>query len=70
MRLAASLAIDRKTINEAEQLGFAGLTGNIVPRHMEFAFRIDPHPYDPSGLSRVGGRLCRTQTGPGGLAIR
>ncbi len=46
VRLAASLAIDRKSINVAEVLGFAGLTGNIVPRHMEFALPIDPHPYD------------------------
>jgi peptide/nickel transport system substrate-binding protein len=53
VRLAASLAIDRKTINEAEQLGFAGLTGNIVPRHMEFAFRIDPHPYDPKRAKQL-----------------
>ena len=48
VRLAASLAIDRKAINEAEQLGFAGLTGNIVPHHMEFALPITPHPYDPA----------------------
>src|SRR2546427_11745073 len=47
VRLAASLALDRKTINEAEQLGFAGITGNIVPRHMEFALAIDSHPYHP-----------------------
>ncbi len=47
VRLAASLAIDRKAINEAEQLGFAGLTGNVVPRSMEFALPIEPHPYDP-----------------------
>ncbi len=47
VRLAASLAIDRKAINEAEALGFSGLTGNIVPRHFEFALPIDPHPYDP-----------------------
>ena len=47
VRLAASLAIDRKAINEAESLGFSGLTGNIVPRHMEFALPIEPHPYDP-----------------------
>ncbi|HSE92402.1 MAG TPA: ABC transporter substrate-binding protein [Methylomirabilota bacterium] len=46
VRLAASLAVDRKAINEAEMLGFAGLTGNIVPRHMEFALPIDPHPHD------------------------
>jgi peptide/nickel transport system substrate-binding protein len=47
VRLAASLAIDRRTINEAESLGFSGITGNIVPRHMEFALPIEPHPYDP-----------------------
>src|SRR5437870_10938474 len=46
VRLAASLAIDRKLINEAESLGFSGLTGNIVPRHMELALPIEPHPYD------------------------
>jgi peptide/nickel transport system substrate-binding protein len=47
VRLAASLAIDRQAINEAESLGFSGPTGNIVPRHQEFALPIDPHPYDP-----------------------
>ncbi len=47
VRLAASVAVDRKAVNEAEFLGFSGLTGNIVPRHMEFALPIDPHPYDP-----------------------
>jgi peptide/nickel transport system substrate-binding protein len=47
VRLAASLAIDRKAINDAEALGFSGLTGNIVPRHMEFALPLEPHPYDP-----------------------
>jgi peptide/nickel transport system substrate-binding protein len=47
VRLAASLAIDRKAINDAESLGFSGITGNIVPRHMEFALAIEPHPYDP-----------------------
>jgi peptide/nickel transport system substrate-binding protein len=47
VRLAASLAVDRRGINEAEALGFSGLTGNIVPRHFEFALPIEPHPYDP-----------------------
>ncbi len=47
VRLAASLAIDRQAINEAESLGYSGPTGNIVPRHQEFALAIDPHPYDP-----------------------
>jgi peptide/nickel transport system substrate-binding protein len=47
VRLAASLAIDRQAINEAESLGFSGPTGNIVPRHQEFAVAIPPDPYDP-----------------------
>jgi len=53
VRLAASMSIDRKTLNDAEQLGFAGITGNIVPRHMEFALPIDPHPYDPKRAKQL-----------------
>ena len=53
VRLAASLAVDRKAINEAESLGFSGLTGNIVPRHMEFALPIEPHPYDPKRAKQL-----------------
>jgi peptide/nickel transport system substrate-binding protein len=53
VRLAASLAIDRKSINEAESLGFSGLTGNVVPRHMEFALPIEPHPYDPKRAKQL-----------------
>jgi peptide/nickel transport system substrate-binding protein len=53
VRLAASLAIDRKAINEAEELGYAGLTGNIVPRHMEFALPIEPDPYDPTRAKQL-----------------
>jgi peptide/nickel transport system substrate-binding protein len=47
VRMAASLAIDRQAINEAESLGFSGPTGNIVPRHQDFALAIPPDPYDP-----------------------
>jgi peptide/nickel transport system substrate-binding protein len=53
VRLAASLAVDRKGINEAESLGFSGLTGNVVPRHMEFALPIEPHPYDPKRAKQL-----------------
>jgi peptide/nickel transport system substrate-binding protein len=53
VRLATSLAIDRKAINEAEALGFAGLTGSVVPRHMEFALPIEPHPYDPKRAKQL-----------------
>jgi len=47
VRRAASLAIDRQAINEAESLGFSGPTGGFVPRHQEFALAIPPDPYDP-----------------------
>ena len=53
VRLAASLAVDRKAINEAEALGFAGLTGSVVPRHMEFALPIDAHPYEPKRAKQL-----------------
>jgi peptide/nickel transport system substrate-binding protein len=53
VRKAASLAIDRTALNAAEQLGFAGLTGNIVPRAMEFAIPIDADPYDPARAKRL-----------------
>jgi peptide/nickel transport system substrate-binding protein len=53
VRLAASLAIDRKAINEAEALGYSGLTDNIVPRSMEFALPIDPRPYDPKRAKQL-----------------
>jgi peptide/nickel transport system substrate-binding protein len=48
VRLAASLAVDRRALNEAENLGASRLTGNLVPRTFEFAIPIDPHPYDPA----------------------
>src|SRR5262245_44918553 len=36
VRLAASLAIDRKAINDAEYLGLARVSASIVPRDFEF----------------------------------
>jgi peptide/nickel transport system substrate-binding protein len=36
VRLAASLAIDRPTINQALTLGYSKLTGNIIPSSFEF----------------------------------
>jgi peptide/nickel transport system substrate-binding protein len=53
VRRAASLAIDRRALNAAEQLGFARLTGNVVPRALEFALAIDPDPYDPARARRL-----------------
>ena len=53
VRRAASLAIDRAALNQAEQLGFAGITGNVVPRSLEFALEIPPDPYDPARARRL-----------------
>ena len=53
VRTAASLAIDRRALNQAEQLGFGGLTGSVVPRGLEFALAIDPDPYDPARAKRL-----------------
>ncbi len=46
VRLAASHAIDRQALNQAETLGFSRPTGNIIPRAFEFARIIEPTPYD------------------------
>src|SRR6202158_3394208 len=48
VRLAASHAIDRPGINQAEMLGFGRLTGNMIPRIFQFAVAMEPHAYDPA----------------------
>src|SRR5437870_4683480 len=47
VRLAASYAIDRQAISDAETLGASITTGSLVPREFEFALPIEPDPYDP-----------------------
>jgi peptide/nickel transport system substrate-binding protein len=47
VRLAASLAIDRPALNQAEMLGLGKLTGAFVPSTFEFALPIEPPPLDP-----------------------
>ena len=53
VRLAASLAIDRRGISQAETLGASRPTGNIVPRTFEFAIALEPHPYDPAKAKQL-----------------
>ena len=53
VRLAASLAIDRQALNQAETLGFSRLTGSIIPRNFEFALPIEPAPYDPKRAKQL-----------------
>jgi peptide/nickel transport system substrate-binding protein len=47
VRLAASLAIDRQALSQAETLGFSRPMGSLVPRDFEFALPIDAPAYDP-----------------------
>ena len=53
VRLAASHAIDRPGINQAEMLGFGRLTGNMIPRIFQFALAMEPHPYDPARAKKL-----------------
>ena len=48
VRLAASLALDRRALSEAETLGASRPNGSIIPRTFQYALPLDPHPYDPA----------------------
>jgi len=47
VRLAASMAIDRWALSEAETLGASKPTGSLIPKTFEFALAIEPQRYDP-----------------------
>jgi peptide/nickel transport system substrate-binding protein len=47
VRLAASLAIDRAAINQAEMLGLGRVTGSFVPPTFDFALTVEPPAFDP-----------------------
>src|SRR5437870_11175226 len=53
VRQAASLAIDRAAINQAEMLGLGKATGGFVPPEFDFALRIDPPPLDPKRAKQL-----------------
>jgi peptide/nickel transport system substrate-binding protein len=53
VRMAASLALDRQALNEAETLGLSRPTGSIVPRDFEFALPFDAHPYNPAQARKL-----------------
>ena len=53
VRLAASLAIDRQAINQAEMLGYGKLTGSFVPSTFEFALPIEPPAFDPKRAKQL-----------------
>jgi len=53
VRLAASLAIDRRALSEADTLGASPPTGNIVPKTFQYALPIEADPYDPARAKRL-----------------
>ena len=53
VRLAASLAINRKAINEAEYLGHGRLSASIIPRDFAFAWPAPAYPHDPERARRL-----------------
>jgi peptide/nickel transport system substrate-binding protein len=48
VRLAASLAIDRETMNQALTLGHSKLTGSIIPDIFEYYWQPPTPTYDPA----------------------
>ena len=53
VRLAASIAIDRKAINDASYLGRGKLSASIVPHAHEFYWDPPAIPYDPARAKRL-----------------
>ncbi len=53
VRQAASLAIDRESLNQAETLGFSKPTGSLIPRPLEFSRFFEPDPFDPAKAKRL-----------------
>ena len=53
VRLAANLAIDRKSINDAEYLGFAKVSSSIIPHTFAFYWPAPAYPYDPARAKKL-----------------
>ena len=53
VRQAASLAIDRQALNQAETLGFSKPTGSLIPGALEFSKSFEADPYDPTKAKRL-----------------
>jgi peptide/nickel transport system substrate-binding protein len=53
VRLAASLAMDRPTINQALTLGFSKLTGSIIPANFAFFWQPPTPAFDPAKAKKL-----------------
>jgi peptide/nickel transport system substrate-binding protein len=48
VRPAATYAVDRQAVNQAETLGFSTITGSIIPTSFDFYWQPPVYPYDPA----------------------
>ena len=53
VRLAASFAIDRPTINQALTLGFSKITGSIIPTNFEFFWQPPPPVFSAANAKKL-----------------
>jgi peptide/nickel transport system substrate-binding protein len=53
VRRAASLAIDRQALSDAETLGASKPAGNFIPKGFEFALPLEPPRYDPERAKKL-----------------
>jgi peptide/nickel transport system substrate-binding protein len=53
VRLAASHALDREGLNQAETLGLSHPTGGLIPRVLDFARVYPPPAYDPARAKKL-----------------
>lgn len=50
---AANLAIDRKTLSQAEYLGFGKAASSIIPRDYDFYWAPPEYPHDPARAKQL-----------------
>jgi len=53
VRLAASHALDRNALNQAETLGLSRPTGALIPRVLDFSRAYEPPAYDPTQAKKL-----------------
>jgi peptide/nickel transport system substrate-binding protein len=53
VRLAASQALDRQALSQAETLGLSHPTGGLIPRVLDFARPYEPPAYDPAQARKL-----------------
>jgi peptide/nickel transport system substrate-binding protein len=53
VRLAANLAVDRKSINQAVTLGHSRLTNSMIPSTFDFYWQPPPYPFDPAQAKKL-----------------